>query len=281
MCHYSIACLTEQSHKVIRMTTISAKLASDIEKNYVLSDFVESGNEGQVFKAIRKTDSTTVALKLVTDAKHMTEIQNNIVLGETGVRNVNRMVDYIIDHEAEHFALVLEYVPTDLWEYVTNYEPTEDKCKIIMRQIISAVIEMSTLAGLVHLDLKEENILIDPETLNIQISDFSSCMYAKDSVVTLSGRKKSDYFLAPESVKQDKFFASKSIVWVIGLICFNVLNASPDLWDVYNDEIISECFNFKDGISKEAKEFVLKCCEVDVKKRPSVKNLLNLPWLKK
>ena len=261
------------------MTTLSAKLIADIEKNYTLSNFVDSGTEGQVFKAIRKSDSTTVALKLVTEAKHLTEIQNNIVLGETGVRNVNRMVDYIIDHEAEHFALVLKYVPMDLWDYITDFEPTEDKCKIIMIQIITAVMDMSNLAGLVHLDLKEENILIDPETLNIQICDFSSCMQAKDSVATISRRKITDYFLAPESVKHNKFFASKSIVWVIGLMCFNMLNASPDLWDVYNDEVIEECFNFKDSISKEAKEFVLKCCEVDVKKRPNVKNLLNLPWL--
>ena len=103
---------------------------------------------------MRKSDQKTVAVKFVTEAKNLTEINNNIILRETGVKNVNRMLEYEIDHKAKQFALVLQYVPMDLFNFVTEYEPTEAVCKIIMANIISAVTDMSKLAGLVHMDSK-------------------------------------------------------------------------------------------------------------------------------
>ena len=260
---------------------ISQQLKSRIEKSYTLSKFVNKGCEGKVFKAIRKCDKKTVAVKFVTRARNLAEILNNVKLRTNGVRNVNRMLDYKIDDDETQFALVLDYMPKDLFHYITEYEPTENVCKIIMRQIILAVTDISKRAGLVHLDLKEENILIDPETLKIQICDFSSCMDASCLVETITSKYAiTEYFLSPETVKDDKFYPTRSIVWIMGLICFNLLNACDDRWKKYKGQKIEKCLKFKDNISQEARDFVYKCCTVDVRIRPDVKHLLDLPWMR-
>ena len=63
-------------------------------------------------------------------------------------------------------------------------------------------------------------------------------------------------------------------------MCFNMLNASEDQWEIYSDKIIvKERLKFKSCISKDARDFVYSCCEVDVRIRPDVKHLLTLPWL--
>ena len=60
---------------------------------------------------------------------------------------------------------------------------------------------------------------------------------------------------------------------------FSMLNACGDQWKIFSDEIIvKECIKFKDCISKDARDFVFTCLEVDVKVRPDVKHLLTLPW---
>ena len=270
------------SHKQsIRMTTISETLKSKIKEKYILAEFVQSGTEGRVYKAVRKSDKTKVAVKFVTDG-NLDEIKHNTKLRDTGVRYINKMLDSTIDEKAFQFALVLEYMPTDLWEFITANEPTEDVCRIIIRQIITAVMDMATLAKLVHLDLKEENILIDPTTLEIQICDFSTCMDANHLIEILPPDwNHTNYFLAPETVKKYIFYPTRSIVWVIGLMCFNMLNASEDQWKIFSDEIIvKDRLKFKDCISKDARDFVFTCLEVDVKVRHDVKHLLDLPWLK-
>ena len=85
---------------------------------------------------------------------------------------------------------------------------------------------------------------------------------------------------APETIKDDKFYPTRSIVWIIGLMSYNILTADNMPWEKYNNEVIEECFVFKEIISKEARDFVIKCCTVDVGKRPDLKHLMDLPWLK-
>ena len=62
----------------------------------------------------------------------------------------------------------------DLFDFISDNGPLkEDLAKKIFRQIIDAVQKIHS-AGVIHRDIKDENILIDTQTHNVKIIDFGS-----------------------------------------------------------------------------------------------------------
>lgn len=84
------------------------------------------------------------------------------------------MLDYFED--ADHFYIVMEkpdrYI--DLFDYITQKGVVSERSsRFLFRQIIEAV-QYCLSVGVVHRDVKDENILIDLQTNQIKLIDFGS-----------------------------------------------------------------------------------------------------------
>ena len=100
------------------------------------------------------------------------------------VAGVVKLLDYY--EKPDSFVVVMErQVPvTDLFDFITeNGALQEDVACDFFRQIVETTVEVHK-AGVVHLDIKDENILLNLDTGKLQIIDFGSGTYLKDKVYT-------------------------------------------------------------------------------------------------
>lgn len=106
---------------------------------------------------------------------------------------------------------------------------TEDQIRLYSGQLLEALKHIHK-NGILHLDIKPANVLID-HNLDIKITDFGSSQPFKDENDLISAAKGTSYFLAPEALLQNNstyFSGRKCDVWCTGVTIYcMVFNKLP------------------------------------------------------
>jgi serine/threonine protein kinase len=95
------------------------------------------------------------------------------------------------------------------------------------------------------MDLKLENILLNPVENKIKIIDFgNSCFFKKGNVTIYNrGMKGTEHYMSPEMWSQKAYMADKADVWACGILLYNfIYNRVP--WEKANELDNIYC-NFK------------------------------------
>lgn len=93
------------------------------------------------------------------------------------IPGVIQLIDYF--ELPDCFMIVMERIGApgtckDLFDFISDFGPIkEDLARVIFKQIITTVIQVHK-AGVVHRDIKDENILIDTRTYKVKLIDFGS-----------------------------------------------------------------------------------------------------------
>jgi serine/threonine protein kinase len=91
-----------------------------------------------------------------------------------------KIIDYI---ECNDRYLIIMERPTrciDLWDFINNRGPlNEHTARIFFKQIVNTVLNMK-LNGVLHRDIKDENILVDESTYELKLIDFGAGTYYTD-----------------------------------------------------------------------------------------------------
>lgn len=98
---------------------------------------------------------------------------------------------------------------------------TEDPARIIFRQIIETCQNLHAL-GVLHRDIKDENILINTETLEIKMIDFG-CAVEYDAFAEYHEPCGTPEFFPPEVFTERKYRAESSSVWTLGTLLYVLL----------------------------------------------------------
>ena len=163
---------------------------------------------------------------------------------------------------------------------------TEAEAKRIMTSLLEAVSYLHS-KGIVHRDLKYENIMFIDETprSEIRLIDFglSQKFAAGEHLHALVGTV---YTMAPELIHGD--YDAKADIWSLGVIAFMLLSSSMPFFGENRGAVIDHILHGKykfqskrwQNVTTEAKDFVMSLLRRRPEKRPSAQDALHTSaWL--
>lgn len=198
--------------------------------------------------------------------------------------NAPRLVDIFEDEK--HFILVMEYYSGgELFDHIVEGQKifTEREAADIMKQIMEFLDYCHSL-GLVHADLKPENIVLSDEG-SIKVLDFGMSVFcrAHESLRNVFGTIN---YCSPEMAKN--WCGQKTDIWSAGVMLYFMLSGHPPFANRNKEAVLCRLrqhptiyFNKPvwDEVSDEAKKFIRMLLNPDVDQRPTAKEALQHEWL--
>ncbi|OAF64326.1 hypothetical protein A3Q56_07966 [Intoshia linei] len=254
---------------------------------YNVTSPLGSGGFGTVFAATRKMDDKPVAFKLIPRKKIPSWCMSKMSLIPTEIHILTKLkhIDSVIKilevYERSDSYIVIMERPTpsmDLFDYITkrNYL-TEIEGANMIKQLIETLQQVHA-AGIVHRDIKDENILVDLQTRKITLIDFGGAAPLKKALYTdFDGTR---VYSPPEWVAYHCYYAIPACVWSIGILTYNMLYGDVPF---DNDElIVAASPKYKNkNLSNLAKSFISSCLNHRQSMRPNLEQLLDHQWITK
>ncbi|KAL1951995.1 hypothetical protein VTO73DRAFT_1144 [Trametes versicolor] len=242
--------------------------------------------------------------------RHKPEVHNDWVEGKvvSGHPNICPLLDFFEDNH--YYYLVLPSTtaepkpdepspPTDLFDLVEGYPhglPT-DLIRSYLGQIADAVAFLHS-KGIVHRDIKDENVVLGPDGKCVLIDFGSSGLVKKGGWDTFSGTL--DY-AGPEILRGERYFGKEQDVWAFGVVAYVMLvgecpfTTAAEAQDGLGSPLASASIALdercSDGKEREGEEadgggalgdaaaLVKACLRVDVNARPSFQTILQSRFL--
>merc|ERR1712024_127070 len=140
----------------------------DLQSEYILKKLLGKGGFGRVFSAVRICDGLEVAVKEVlkdiryqNDNKSESDIPTEVALMQQvqHIPGVIRILDYIDDTDC--YYIVMEKINSkDLFDFITEQGPLPERfASKMFSDIVKTVINCRD-CGVLHRDIKDENILV-------------------------------------------------------------------------------------------------------------------------
>uniref|UniRef100_G3TAT4 Myosin light chain kinase, smooth muscle n=1 Tax=Loxodonta africana TaxID=9785 RepID=G3TAT4_LOXAF len=271
--------------------TVAVNTEQKVSDFYDIEERLGSGKFGQVFRLVEKKTGKIWAGKFFKaySAKEKENIRQEIsIMNCLHHPKLVQCVDAF--EEKANIVMVLEIVSGgELFERIIDedFELTERECIKYMKQISEGV-EYIHKQGIVHLDLKPENIMCVNKTgTRIKLIDFGLARKLENagSLKVLFGTPE---FVAPEVINYEPIGYATDM-WSIGVICYILVSGlSPFMGDNDNEtlaNVTSATWDFDDEafdeISDDAKDFISNLLKKDMKNRLDCTQCLQHPWLMK
>jgi len=212
--------------KTLQVSTKELTRGSTLAERYEIIEELGKGGMGRVYRVVDKKIDEEVALKILnpeisTNKKTIARFQNELKLArKIAHRNVCHM--YHLEEEEGTSYITMEYVPgEDLKSFLRRSgQLSMAKTISIAKQVCEGLAEAHRL-GVVHRDLKPQNIMIDKEG-NAKIMDFGIARSLEGKGVTGEGAVigTPDY-MSPEQV-DGKGVDQRSDIYSMGVILFEM-----------------------------------------------------------
>uniref|UniRef100_A0A8C6TMU9 non-specific serine/threonine protein kinase n=1 Tax=Neogobius melanostomus TaxID=47308 RepID=A0A8C6TMU9_9GOBI len=214
----------------------------NLKHRYEVMETLGRGTYGKVKKAMERATKRTVAIKSIrkeriTDDLDRIHIQREIEI-TSSLRHPNIIRFHEVFESRDKIVIVMEYASRgELYDYIQERRRlTETDARTIFRQITSAVHYLHK-NGVVHRDLKLENILLDQD-LNVKLADFGlSNHFQKGTLLqTYCG---SPLYAAPEIVQGLPYQGPEVDCWALGVLLYTLMYSSMP-FDGVNYKILTE-----------------------------------------
>jgi serine/threonine protein kinase len=255
---------------------------------YEVIEELGRGGMGKVYRVMDGKIEEEVALKLLrpeiaSDMKTITRFKNELKFARKIIhKNVCRMYDLSEEGGAQY--ITMEYMRgEDLKSLIRRIgQFTAGKAIFIARQVCEGLAEAHKL-GVVHRDLKPQNIMIDREG-NSHIMDFGIAHSISTEGITDSGVIiGTPHYMAPEQV-EGKEIDKRTDIYALGVILFEMLTGmvpfegdTPLVIAVkHKTEHPPDPRKLNPQIPEEISRLILKCMEKSKNKRyQTVEDLLS------
>jgi PAS domain-containing serine/threonine kinase len=166
----------------------------------------------------------------------------------------------------------------DLFECIEQNESfEEDKARLIFKQILSALLHLHDI-GLVHRDIKDENILID-QNFHVKLIDFGSAAFFDPT-----GKKNFNVFLgtkqyaSPEILMRQEYRGPEADVWALGCCLYIILTATIP-FACLEDAMLRPFIKPNRYLHPLCLDLLQRMLEKNPSKRATLKDIHRHPWV--
>lgn len=199
-------------------------------------------------------------------------------------KNIIKCIDII--EEFDFIYIIMEYCDNGDLSKIIGKPIKENIVKYYFGQIVNALYYLSD-NNIIHRDIKPKNILLKNNRKDLVLCDFGFARIKTiKRVQTICG---SPLYMAPELL-EEKPYTEIVDVWAIGMILYEMIYGThpyencKDIDDLKNfsksNIIIPPEYNPNTNVSKECINLMKQMLEKEEKKRITLENLFNHPWVK-
>ncbi|XP_009098873.4 LOW QUALITY PROTEIN: serine/threonine-protein kinase pim-1-like [Serinus canaria] len=258
-----------------------------LEQLYREGPLLGSGGFGSVYSGTRLADGAPVAIKRVFRDRisEWARLQNGALVplelallwmvSRPGSRGVVRLLDWF--EVPEGFALVMERPEycQDLWYFLDErHFLMEPVARRLFRQVLEAVRHCSS-CGVLHRDIKAENILVDLATGEAKLIDFGCGTILQDTFYTqMSGTPE---YSPPEWILFGCYHGQPATIWSLGILLYELVCGHLPFHT--KEDIVRGQLCFPARVSQECQHLIRWCLCMDPTDRPSLEDLFEHSWL--
>ncbi|XP_029429861.1 homeodomain-interacting protein kinase 1 isoform X4 [Rhinatrema bivittatum] len=187
---------------------VQHEILCSMTNSYEVLEFLGRGTFGQVAKCWKRSTKEIVAIKILKNHPSYArqgQIEVSILsrLSSENADEFNFVRSYECFQHKNHTCLVFEMLEQNLYDFLkqNKFSPLPLKyIRPILQQVATALMKLKSL-GLIHADLKPENImLVDPvrQPYRVKVIDFGSASHVSKAVC--STYLQSRYYRAPEII---------------------------------------------------------------------------------
>ncbi|XP_039623938.1 serine/threonine-protein kinase pim-2-like [Polypterus senegalus] len=259
-------------------------------QKYVLGSTLGKGAYGEVRRAKRKADSIDVAVKIsflndtdmLEEPNQKEELPAEVVLlkrvcASPACPSIIQMLDYVITPTYVIIVLQLLKSCMDLCQFLYKKKRVlgEEKVRLAFRQIVGAFLHCHT-RGVLHNDIKLENILYQPGTGRIKLIDFGYGDILHDHDYTYPPGALQ--YQPPEWIVYSRYRAEPCTVWALGVVLFELLHGFLPFQEEHQIVLCElDCFS---SISEGSEDLIRKCLCPEPSDRLTLYGIWMHPWLR-
>lgn len=248
-------------------------------RTYRLNRLLGRGGYGNVYAGVRLEDGVKVAVKKIPKG-NIAHMEGRVPLEVALLKQVEDVpgVVHIIEcfDMGDSFAIVLENDGQykDLFDIILEKGKLEETfSRALFKQVVEAVI-MCHSRGVLHRDIKDENIVINMKTMEAKLIDFGSGCSAHDNFYReFEG---TPVYAPPEWLEDKMYLAEDITVWELGILLFDMVCGNvPFLED---RQILEGKLEWVTEVSMELRDLIEHCLSHDPRERMALKDILKHPW---
>ncbi|XP_041701613.1 homeodomain-interacting protein kinase 1 isoform X2 [Coregonus clupeaformis] len=206
--HSTSTTKSSNSHSEGDYQLVQHEILCSVSNSYEVLEFLGRGTFGQVAKCWKRGTNEIVAIKILKNHPSYArqgQIEVSILsrLSTENADEFNFVRSYECFQHKNHTCLVFEMLEQNLYDFLkhSKFSPLLLKSiRPVLQQVATALLKLKSL-GLIHADLKPENImLVDPlrQPYRVKVIDFGSASHVSKAVC--STYLQSRYYRAPEII---------------------------------------------------------------------------------